>query len=503
MIHTRTLKVIPFLISSIILLFFSGINMVFAATDIESYIAENPGALPDWLTPELYNQVSDDIWIVNTVPDWDNLLFNLGDIMSVFNISSADEFVAVYDIINTSPWANNWVFVEIAHLGDIDSVAEFEQLNDIMPIGTNLGLVRKIFYYADPPVNTVDEFQAFIDDGRDVACELQASQSSFEDLSDCPGHEDDPEPEPEDPDDPDNPDDEDSTDTGISDEEVLELLPRPPPEDGEGRPSDVFGLFFLYLPVNDEELNAQFFEYHVDFNAFTVVFNDYREDFYNYWWDMLDMIEQDTDSLKNLLGGVNPGGVASVECAEELVDAYELPYNPGLHFMYNHPFSPVGPLLNPDDYDNKFVAENPGRFVRVHELVDINVNSSGSLRCLLQELVEWQKLDLNLTVHAMMKEFIQDSQSFLFAKQMQTFIVAGLMDHSRFGVVQQLAMDKEVAASTYAANPEHELHKRNSSVRQGMVSQIQGNDDGFETLNIFDPFRVGIAHSIATNNLKG
>ena len=280
-----------------------------------------------------------------------------------------------------------------------------------------------------------------------------------------------------------------------------------PPDSVAERPNDVMSPFFLFLPVNDEELNAQFFEYHVDFNNFAIVFNDYRNDFYDYWGDMLDWIEQDTDSLKNLLGGAEPGGVADEVCITRLIDPND-PTDPDANASYNMTLAfnienlMFGPMLDPDDFDNKTVAENPGDFVRVQPLVSTSVNDSGSLRCLLQELVEWQKLDLNLTIHKMMKEFIHDSQSFLLAKQTQSFIVAGLMDHSRYGVTQQLAQDKEVAASTFASNPEHELHKRNSSVRMGMVSQIQGNEDGFEPLDIFDPFRTDIARSVSINNLQ-
>ena len=261
----------------------------------------------------------------------------------------------------------------------------------------------------------------------------------------------------------------------------------PPPPSGPGEPADEDSKH-PYVPVHDMELNLQFYAYHVDFNEFAENFNEYRWNFYDYWTDMLNWIEADTDSLKNLLGGINPEGIAAEECFTETLPSAI-------------PFYEIATVQDPDAYTNDIVVANPDLFVGVYPTQETEVNASASLRCLLQELVEWRKLDLNLTIHKMMKDFIHDAQSFLFAKQLQSYIVSGIMNHAESGVPQQLSADKTIYASTYTPKLEHELTKMNSSLRQGMVSQILGNPDGFVPLDIYPAFQSPIANDLAKSTL--
>ena len=489
----KFIKKILYLNVAIILLFFCNTHIVLA--DFADYIADYPDVYPDWLTPALYDQVSADIWLVNTAPSWNDLFSNLNDIIDKFAISSATEFVAVYDIINTSPWANNGVFLEIAWMADINSVSEFVALDDYLPIGTNLSLIRKVLYYASPPVTSVEEIIAFFEDGRDISCELAASQSSYQYLSNCPGHEDDPPPEPsEDPELPEGRDD--NAPPGPSaapDATTITITPN-------------FQQPSIYVPVNDLELNLQLYQYHTDFYAFTVNFENYRINFYNYWADMLDWIETDTDSLKNLLASGDPGGIADEACITRLINPND-PTDPDATASYNVTLAfnldnvMFGPMLDPEDFDNKTVAENPQDFVRVFPLVPTTVNDGVSLRCLLQELVEWRKLDLNLSIHDMMKSFITDAQSYLFAKQMQSHIVAGFINWSQLGIEQQLSPDKTTHSSVFVANREKQVDNKAASIRQNVASHIQGETGGFIPFDIYEPFRKPIENSFRRNTL--
>ena len=265
----------------------------------------------------------------------------------------------------------------------------------------------------------------------------------------------------------------------------------PPPTDWQDTPTDTRVARGVFLPVNDRELNDQFYDFYAEFIEYSENFDEYRLNFNDYWADMQDWIEEDTDSLKNLIGGSNPEGIASLECANILIDP--APYNDKLSFN-------VG-AEDPNDYDNGTVATTANMFLEINSIDAIYVNNSASLRCLLQELVEWKKLDLNLKIHSMMKNFINDAQAYLFSKQMQSYIVAGLVDWSESGIEQQLSDNLTVDASVYAGNLENEKNKRAYSIRHGAISRTLGNLDGFELLDIIEPFRIPIATDLAASTL--
>ena len=249
-----------------------------------------------------------------------------------------------------------------------------------------------------------------------------------------------------------------------------------------------------FVPVNDNELNTQFYEFHEDFDDYTENFNDYRHNFYDYWEYMLHMIETDEDSLKNLIAGEDPGNIAMEECGR-----VEIPYDEyGIYYEIG-----LAHTLDPDTLPTNEVVERIGEFLAINpDQTDVTVNDSASLRCLLQELVEWRKLNLNLTIHTMMKNFITDAQAFLFTKQMQTYIVAGLIDWSEIGTVLQLSDTDTVNTSAYTANKEAQINNRVSSIRGGIIANIEGEDGGFTAFDIYEPFRQSVKNSFTKNTLE-
>ena len=52
------------------------------------------------------------------------------------------------------------------------------------------------------------------------------------------------------------------------------------------------------------------------------------------------------------------------------------------------------------------------------ELNDAEINASNSLRCLLQEMVEWKKLDLNMQMHTMIKDHFSNAQTYMLNQQL-------------------------------------------------------------------------------------
>lgn len=244
------------------------------------------------------------------------------------------------------------------------------------------------------------------------------------------------------------------------------------------QPPTNYPLTGVFVPVDDRQLNQQFYLYHKEFDTYANLMHDW--------------IEQDTDSLKRILAGNPSAGVLTEGCDTRDAPYYEVTYSPE----------------DPNDYTNDYVAEHPVEFVDLPELREnVQVNDSKSISCLLQELVEWRKLDLNLTVHKMMKDFIADAQAFLMSKQMQTFIVGGLIDWSRSGIEQKLTPSDTIYTSAYTADREQQTLNRNTSLRLGLLAQIGnssagGSDQGFVPLDIYDPYRSEVNRQVQGNTLN-
>ena len=142
-----------------------------------------------------------------------------------------------------------------------------------------------------------------------------------------------------------------------------------------------------YVPVIDIELNPAFSQFSANFDTFAS--------------DMNQALTLSPDSLRDIITGDNPQGVAALRCAVGTKGEVQI--------------YATGPWASAVASSTE-AATASGNTPLPALPVNPEVNTSGSLRCLLQEMVEWQKLGLSLQIHQLLKQYIADAQ----AKQLMT-----------------------------------------------------------------------------------
>ncbi len=156
-----------------------------------------------------------------------------------------------------------------------------------------------------------------------------------------------------------------------------------------------------YVPVQDEDLIS-------DFGTFSDNFDDYSDNFDDYAEQMNDALTEADDSLRNIIAGGDPSGVAKDDCLREDTTREPEPYDPGA-------------------WRDASAIENS----TIPTTKTVQINKSASLRCLLQELVEWQKLELSLQIHALLKTYISDAQTKQLNNQLKNKISAANLKASQ------------------------------------------------------------------------
>lgn len=133
----------------------------------------------------------------------------------------------------------------------------------------------------------------------------------------------------------------------------------------------------------------------------------------------------------------------------------------------------------------------------------ILVNGSVSLSCLLQELVEWKKLDLNLQIHNMLREYIANAQSRQLAQELAGNIAKANIAWSR-QANQDCRVDPTSGAitctqtSTTNSQPGEFANSRAEARRTTLVQQVAGNaTTPAGTTNSCSAFKVGLAQNVA------
>jgi hypothetical protein len=237
-----------------------------------------------------------------------------------------------------------------------------------------------------------------------------------------------------------------------------------------------------YVPVYDETTNTNFKEYIDLFN------NQLGEAAPN----------GSTDSLRDLLSGGNPQGLAVAECAKgnNIQAAYakkdgpwEIAVGSSTASGTDKLPSSVPPGVSQDD-------PSDGPFIQI--------NYSNSLRCLLRELVEWEKLGLSLQIHSLLKEYIADAQTKQLNNQLKSKVAAANLDWSRSGnevniggiESSQPVFSTNISQSKYNVADRQGLH----IIDQAAADPAIGSSVG--SLSIAAPWRLDTAASMA-NNMRG
>ena len=75
------------------------------------------------------------------------------------------------------------------------------------------------------------------------------------------------------------------------------------------------------------------------------------------------------------------------------------------------------------------------------ELSPAEINDSTSLNCLLQELVEWEKLQINMQMHGMVKEYFTDAQTYMLSQQLLGTLAAATIEWSNKELMHTFYID--------------------------------------------------------------
>lgn len=216
--------------------------------------------------------------------------------------------------------------------------------------------------------------------------------------------------------------------------------------------------FAQFVPVRDEQLINLF-------QRFSSSFDDFRNnDFMNYRDTFDDTFNTrggqgsgntittgTSDSIRDLIAGANPGGIASEPCVVEY--ASDDVFNPSqlndttrsATKYWHSAAAGSDPEKSPwrSAYDASVAQgdilpdripspESPSRTIWGATERPV-VNTSSSLRCLLQELVEWKKLDLSIQIHMLLKQYISDAQTRMLANQLENQLANANVAFAREG----------------------------------------------------------------------
>lgn len=151
----------------------------------------------------------------------------------------------------------------------------------------------------------------------------------------------------------------------------------------------------VFVPVVDQELNPAFRTYAQQVN---------------------NALTDAPDSLREIIAGADPGGVANQDCTKDsyagetqLVPYPSGPWADAITSSTDHGLAPLPPSIN------------------------VEINASGSLRCILQDLVGYQKISLFVQIQSMLKQYIADAQQKQLSNQLLNQINAINLNWARHG----------------------------------------------------------------------
>ncbi len=231
-----------------------------------------------------------------------------------------------------------------------------------------------------------------------------------------------------------------------------------------------------YVPVRDDELIT-------DFQNFANDFTDYRTDFNN-------AITDDTDSVRNLLAGGDPQGVAQEDCKqgnnlEKNDDTPAFAYTDG-------PWARASASSTPTGYIPLKIPAGGGM---------VQINYSHSFRCLLMEIVEWQKLGLSVQIHSLLKQYIADAQTVELSKQLRNRVDAANQNFGKSGnVVNNNGVISNIAVyNTNIAQYEYNNNQRQleAATDQAAASPLAPGPQG--TWGVCEEWRLPAAANMVRN----
>jgi len=232
-----------------------------------------------------------------------------------------------------------------------------------------------------------------------------------------------------------------------------------------------------YVPVRDDKLNTAFSQYVTDlFKRWDATFGAATPN-------------GTTDSLRDLISGSDPGGIAKADC--KVGDTEYLAYADGT--VNAQPQPDWGPWMyayaSSSALGGDLVNEVPAG---ARGGTAVQVNTSNSLRCLLKEVVSWQKLGMSIQLHQMLKQYIADAQTAQLNKQLMNQMSAANFNFAKSGNVvnnngsisTQATYNINISQNRYNAKERQIEHITD----QAAADPAAGNPVG--SLGVCEPWRL-------------
>ena len=111
------------------------------------------------------------------------------------------------------------------------------------------------------------------------------------------------------------------------------------------------------------------------------------------------------------------------------------------------------------------------------ENVSLQMNDSGSLRCLLQEMVQWKKLDTSLQINALLREYVTNAQQQQLTKQFTNQVTAASLNWAQSGNSMPFN-GSDVTEPIMVNDPRGFLTRRTAAQTNTLVKQIVAPETG-------------------------
>ncbi len=236
--------------------------------------------------------------------------------------------------------------------------------------------------------------------------------------------------------------------------------------------------FAQYVPVKDEELISKFDDYSSSFDDYVANFNETLGD---------RTPNGTTDSLRDLIAGSDPKTLGET-CATEPTPAKVFGYSDG-------------PWKNAYDASKKNTNIS-NNIPAVDAFGDVQINKSKSLSCLLQDIIQWQKLSSSIQIHALLKSQISDAQNKQLQNQLANKIVAANLNWAK---AAQEVNDNGVITTepAWITNYGKQAANQNTRVQAKLIDQAIADpkaNDPQGSLGICRPYAMKTAANLARNN---
>jgi|GEM_PF-2098301 len=214
--------------------------------------------------------------------------------------------------------------------------------------------------------------------------------------------------------------------------------------------------FAQYVPVQDDELISKFEDYAKSFDNYSANFDDYVANFNETLGDRSP--NGTTESLRDLIAGSDPQlAQLGKTCAIEPTK-----------------MTPIGSSDGPWAKAAKASADN--KQITGEKIPDINsfpavqINKSKSLSCLLQDIVQWQKLSSSIQIHALLKSQISDAQNKQLQNQLANKIVAANLNWAK--AAQEINDNGVITTEpAWITNYGKQAEKQNTRVQAKLIDQ--------------------------------